>query len=113
MTCGRSPRKWSGCCRSARPDSRSSRSSLDPAVEVKLRKLSLGEHFALLGEVLGTEPRDWAPHLVDAPALRGSTNWSLAGEQKQDNELNVSGNAVRPAGRRARPRPKHTWKVKE
>jgi hypothetical protein len=80
---------------------------------VKLRKLSLGEHFALLGEVLGTEPRDWAPHLVDAPALRGSTNWSLAGEQKQDNELTVSGNAVLAAETRAALDRNHDWMLKQ
>ena len=33
--------------------------------------------------------------------VRGSTNWSLAGEQKQDNELTVHNNAVIAAESRA------------
>jgi phosphatidylserine/phosphatidylglycerophosphate/cardiolipin synthase-like enzyme len=33
--------------------------------------------------------------------VRGSTNWSLAGEQKQDNELTVHNNAVIAAETRA------------
>jgi phosphatidylserine/phosphatidylglycerophosphate/cardiolipin synthase-like enzyme len=33
--------------------------------------------------------------------VRGSTNWSLAGEQKQDNELTINNNAVLAAETRA------------
>src|SRR5690348_17858279 len=33
--------------------------------------------------------------------VRGSTNWSLAGEQKQDNELTIHNNAVIAAETRA------------
>jgi phosphatidylserine/phosphatidylglycerophosphate/cardiolipin synthase-like enzyme len=33
--------------------------------------------------------------------VRGSTNWSLSGEQKQDNELTVHNNAVIAAETRA------------
>src|SRR4029079_13238396 len=41
--------------------------------------------------------------------VKGSTNWSLSGEQQQDNELTLSRNAVIAANTRAVPDHNHNW----
>jgi phosphatidylserine/phosphatidylglycerophosphate/cardiolipin synthase-like enzyme len=45
--------------------------------------------------------------------VRGSTNWSLGGEQKQDNELTLSRNAVIAAETRAVLDRNHDWMLKQ
>jgi hypothetical protein len=45
--------------------------------------------------------------------VRGSTNWSLAGESKQDNELTLSRNAVMAAEARAILDLNHDWMLKQ
>lgn len=45
--------------------------------------------------------------------IRGSTNWSLSGEQKQDNELTLSRNAVIAAEARAVLDRNHDWMLKQ
>jgi phosphatidylserine/phosphatidylglycerophosphate/cardiolipin synthase-like enzyme len=45
--------------------------------------------------------------------VRGSTNWSLAGESKQDNELTLSRNAVIAAETRAVLDLNHDWMLKQ
>lgn len=45
--------------------------------------------------------------------VRGSTNWSLSGEQKQDNELTLSRNAVIAADTRAVLDRNHDWMLKQ
>jgi hypothetical protein len=45
--------------------------------------------------------------------VRGSTNWSLSGEQQQDNELTLSRNAVVAAETRAVLDVNHDWMLKQ
>jgi phosphatidylserine/phosphatidylglycerophosphate/cardiolipin synthase-like enzyme len=45
--------------------------------------------------------------------VKGSTNWSLSGEQKQDNELTLSRNAVIAAETRALLDMNHDWMLKQ
>jgi phosphatidylserine/phosphatidylglycerophosphate/cardiolipin synthase-like enzyme len=45
--------------------------------------------------------------------VKGSTNWSLAGEQQQDNELTLSRNAVVAAETRAILDMNHDWMLKQ
>jgi phosphatidylserine/phosphatidylglycerophosphate/cardiolipin synthase-like enzyme len=45
--------------------------------------------------------------------VKGSTNWSLSGEQKQDNELTISRNAVIAAETRALLDMNHDWMLKQ
>jgi hypothetical protein len=67
---------------------------------------------------IGTSSRHAISHLkiliVDGVyTVRGSTNWSLAGEQKQDNELTLSRNAVIAAETRAVLDRNHDWMLKQ
>jgi phosphatidylserine/phosphatidylglycerophosphate/cardiolipin synthase-like enzyme len=67
---------------------------------------------------IGTSSRHAISHLkiliVDGVySVRGSTNWSLAGEQKQDNELTLSRNAVMAADTRAVLDRNHDWMLKQ
>jgi phosphatidylserine/phosphatidylglycerophosphate/cardiolipin synthase-like enzyme len=67
---------------------------------------------------IGTSSRHAISHLkiviVDGVyTVRGSTNWSLAGEQKQDNELTLSRNAVVAADTRAVLDRNHDWMLKQ
>jgi phosphatidylserine/phosphatidylglycerophosphate/cardiolipin synthase-like enzyme len=67
---------------------------------------------------IGTSSRHAISHLkiviVDGVyTVRGSTNWSLAGEQKQDNELTLSRNAVVAAETRAVLDRNHDWMLKQ
>src|SRR5436190_94619 len=45
--------------------------------------------------------------------VKGSTNWSLSGEQKQDNEMTISRNAVIAAETRALLDMNHDWMLKQ
>ena len=45
--------------------------------------------------------------------IKGSTNWSLSGEQKQDNEMTISRNAVIAAETRALLDMNHDWMLKQ
>src|SRR2546423_1534470 len=45
--------------------------------------------------------------------IKGSTNWSLSGEQKQDNEMTISRNAVIAAETRALLDINHDWMLKQ
>ena len=58
--------------------------------------IAIGE--STRGRDLAHEDRDHRPGIY---TVRGSTNWSLAGEQKQDNELTIHNNAVIAAKTRA------------
>lgn len=67
---------------------------------------------------IGTSSRHAISHLkiviIDGVyTVRGSTNWSLAGEQKQDNELTLSRNAVVAAETRAVLDRNHDWMLKQ
>jgi len=67
---------------------------------------------------IGTSSRHAISHLkiliVDGVyTVRGSTNWSLTGEQKQDNELTLSRNAVIAAETRAVLDRNHDWMLKQ
>jgi phosphatidylserine/phosphatidylglycerophosphate/cardiolipin synthase-like enzyme len=67
---------------------------------------------------IGTSSRHAISHLkiviVDGVyTVRGSTNWSLSGEQKQDNELTLSRNAVIAADTRAVLDRNHDWMLKQ
>ena len=67
---------------------------------------------------IGTSSKHAISHLkiviVDGVyTVRGSTNWSLAGEQKQDNELTLSRNAVVAADTRAVLDRNHDWMLKQ
>jgi PLD-like domain len=67
---------------------------------------------------IGTSSRHAISHLkiviVDGVyTVRGSTNWSLAGEEKQDNELTLSRNAVIAAETRAVLDRNHDWMLKQ
>ncbi len=67
---------------------------------------------------IGTSSKHAISHLkiviVDGVyTVRGSTNWSLAGEQKQDNELTLSRNAVVAAETRAVLDRNHDWMLKQ
>jgi len=46
-------------------------------------------------------------------SVKGSTNWSLSGEEKQDNELTLSRNAVMAAETRAVLDVNHDWMLKQ
>jgi phosphatidylserine/phosphatidylglycerophosphate/cardiolipin synthase-like enzyme len=77
------------------------------------------EHDAFGNSIaIGTSSRHAISHLkiviVDGVyTVRGSTNWSLAGEQKQDNELTLSRNAVLAAETRAVLDRNHDWMLKQ
>jgi len=67
---------------------------------------------------IGTSSKSAISHLkiciVDGVyTVRGSTNWSLSGEQKQDNELTLSRNAVIAAETRALLDLNHDWMLKQ
>jgi PLD-like domain len=67
---------------------------------------------------IGTSSKHAISHLkiviVDGVyTVRGSTNWSLAGEQKQDNELTLSRNAVVAAETRSVLDRNHDWMLKQ
>jgi phosphatidylserine/phosphatidylglycerophosphate/cardiolipin synthase-like enzyme len=67
---------------------------------------------------IGTSAKSAISHLkiciVDGVyTIRGSTNWSLSGEQKQDNELTLSRNAVIAAETRAVLDMNHDWMLKQ
>jgi len=67
---------------------------------------------------IGTSSKHAISHLkiviVDGVyTVRGSTNWSLAGEEKQDNELTLSRNAVIAAETRAVLDRNHDWMLKQ
>ena len=67
---------------------------------------------------IGTSSRHAISHLkiviVDGVyTVRGSTNWSLSGEEKQDNELTLSRNAVIAAETRAVLDRNHDWMLKQ
>ena len=67
---------------------------------------------------IGTSAKSAISHLkiciVDGVyTVKGSTNWSLSGEQKQDNELTLSRNAVIAAETRALLDLNHDWMLKQ
>jgi phosphatidylserine/phosphatidylglycerophosphate/cardiolipin synthase-like enzyme len=67
---------------------------------------------------IGTSSKSAISHLkiciVDGVyTVRGSTNWSLSGEQKQDSELTLSRNAVIAAETRALLDLNHDWMLKQ
>jgi hypothetical protein len=67
---------------------------------------------------IGTSSKHAISHLkiviVDGVyTVRGSTNWSLSGEEKQDNELTLSRNAVIAAETRAVLDRNHDWMLKQ
>jgi phospholipase D-like protein len=67
---------------------------------------------------IGTSSKHAISHLkiviVDGVyTVRGSTNWSLAGEQKQDNELTLCRNAVVAAETRSVLDRNHDWMLKQ
>jgi phosphatidylserine/phosphatidylglycerophosphate/cardiolipin synthase-like enzyme len=67
---------------------------------------------------IGTSSKSAISHLkiciVDGVyTVKGSTNWSLSGEQKQDNELTISRNAVIAAETRALLDVNHDWMLKQ
>jgi phosphatidylserine/phosphatidylglycerophosphate/cardiolipin synthase-like enzyme len=67
---------------------------------------------------VGTSARSAISHLkiciVDGVyTVKGSTNWSLSGEQKQDNELTLSRSAVIAAETRALLDLNHDWMLKQ
>jgi phosphatidylserine/phosphatidylglycerophosphate/cardiolipin synthase-like enzyme len=67
---------------------------------------------------IGSSSRHAISHLkiviVDGVyTVRGSTNWSLSGEQKQDNELTLSRSAVIAADTRAVLDRNHDWMLKQ
>ena len=67
---------------------------------------------------IGTSSKSAISHLkiciVDGVyTIKGSTNWSLSGEQKQDNELTLSRSAVIAAETRALLDLNHDWMLKQ
>ena len=67
---------------------------------------------------IGSSARSAISHLkiciVDGVyTVKGSTNWSLSGEQKQDNEMTISRNAVIAAETRALLDINHDWMLKQ
>jgi phosphatidylserine/phosphatidylglycerophosphate/cardiolipin synthase-like enzyme len=67
---------------------------------------------------IGTSSKHAISHLkiviVDGVyTVRGSTNWSLSGEEKQDNELTLNRNAVIAAETRAVLDRNHDWMLKQ